>query len=88
MGYRRLGAILVGPTRVAVWGAEGREALSRAYALRARLSDRERYHIEGIYADAVEQDFEKAVTAYLALLEKYPNDGVALNNLGRAYQLL
>jgi len=52
------------------------------------LSDRERYNVEGLYADGVEQDFEKAATAYLALLARYPNDMTALNNLGRAYENL
>ncbi len=31
-------------------GAEGRDALRRAYALRERLTERERYHIEALHA--------------------------------------
>jgi tetratricopeptide (TPR) repeat protein/tRNA A-37 threonylcarbamoyl transferase component Bud32 len=86
MGYRRLAALYLNTP--ATTTAQGREAIIRAYALRDRLSDRERYQVEGLYADGVEQDFEKAATAYMALLERYPTDNIALNNLGRAFIFL
>ena len=86
MGYRRLGALLLNTP--AITGTEGRAALVRAYALRDRLSQRERYQIEGLHAISVEHDYEKAATAYSALLEWYPNDAIALNNLGLALELL
>jgi tetratricopeptide (TPR) repeat protein len=86
MAYRRLAALFLNSP--AITGAEGREALIRAYALRDHLSERERYQVEGLYADGVEQDFEKAATAYLALLERYPNDAMALNNLARVFFIL
>ena len=83
MAWRRMGAYMLRPGRGQ--GAEGRDALRRAYALRKRLAERERYHIEALHAGYVEQDDEKAVTAYLTILDKYPRDGTALNNLGVAY---
>jgi tetratricopeptide (TPR) repeat protein len=84
MAYRRLGAYR---------GNRGEDelekaALSRAYELRTRLSERERYHVEALYASSVELDEEGAVTALLALLEKYPTDGTALNNIAISYGLL
>ncbi len=83
MAWRRLGAFMSRPGRGQ--GAEGRDALRRAYALRERLADRERYHVEALHAVYVEQDEEKAITAYLTILDKYPRDGTALNNVGVSY---
>jgi tetratricopeptide (TPR) repeat protein/tRNA A-37 threonylcarbamoyl transferase component Bud32 len=85
MAYRRLGAYMTNPGQVEFLGTQGRAALARAYALRDRLSDRERYHVEALYAVRVDSDNERAVTAYLALLEKYPKDPTALNNIAVSY---
>ncbi|OGU34471.1 MAG: hypothetical protein A3K13_13475 [Gemmatimonadetes bacterium RIFCSPLOWO2_12_FULL_68_9] len=86
MAWRRLGAYKTNPNLVFQMGASGDSALRRAYALRDRLSDRERYHVEAMYWSRAEHQPEKAVTSYLALLEKYPNDGTAWNNLAVQYQ--
>jgi tetratricopeptide (TPR) repeat protein len=86
MAWRRMGAYML---RAGVGrGDEGRDALRRAYALREPLPERERYHIEALHASRVEGDDEKAVTAYLSILDKYPRDRVALNNIGVAYTRL
>ncbi len=83
MAYRRLGAYLGNPgTRRR---ARGDSMLTRAYELRDQLSDRERYHVEALYAARVEGDYEQSVTSYLALLEKHPNDATALNNIAVTY---
>jgi tetratricopeptide (TPR) repeat protein len=87
MAYRRLGAYY-GNRSDFQSEVKGDTALRRAYALRDRLSDRERYHVEGLYASNVELDDEKAVTAYLALLEKYPADPTGLNNIAVSYSSL
>ncbi len=86
MAWRRMGALLLRPGRGQ--RDEGRDALRRAYALRERLAGRERYHVEAVHAVFNEQDDEKAVTAYLTILDKYPRDRTALNNLGVAYARL
>jgi tetratricopeptide (TPR) repeat protein len=52
------------------------------------LSYRERYLVEATYASSIERDAEKSVTAYLAVLERYPTDGTALNNIGIEYSVL
>ena len=88
MAYRRMGTLMTNTGFVGLLGERGRAALTRAYELRDRLSDVERYFVEAMYAGRVENDNEQAVTAYLAILEKHPNDGTALNNLGIQYAFL
>jgi tetratricopeptide (TPR) repeat protein len=83
MAWRRMGALMARPG--VGREAESRDAMRRAYALRERLAARERYHVEALHAVYVEQDDKKAVTAYLTILDKYPRDATALNNLGVAY---
>lgn len=84
MAWRKLGAAYQNRRDIAPMV----EALSRAYALRDRLTDRERYHTIATYASEVEWQPEKAVQAYLTLLEKYPDDRTALHNLGLTYGYL
>jgi tetratricopeptide (TPR) repeat protein len=62
-----------------------REAATRAYELRDLLTDRERYLTIGTYHFVVTGDVEAGITAYRALLDQYPNDAWALNNLALLY---
>jgi tetratricopeptide (TPR) repeat protein len=62
-----------------------REAATRAYELRDLLTDRERYITIGTYHSTVTGDVEAGITAYRALLDQYPNDAWALNNLANLY---
>jgi len=74
--------------KLATADPERREtAATRAYELRDRMTDRERYHAIGLYHIYVDDDFDAAVTAYSTLLDLYPEDAWALNNLGQAYAL-
>ena len=50
-----------------------------------RLTDRERHFTLGDYYLVVKPDLPRAATAYEAILEDYPNDREALNNLGNVY---
>jgi len=88
MAWRRMGAYMTTNAQLADMRAEGIAALRRAYALRDRLSQRERYHVEALYFSNVENDPERAVTSYLALLEKYPDDATAWNNIAVSYDVL
>ncbi|HET9515823.1 MAG TPA: protein kinase, partial [Gemmatimonadales bacterium] len=78
MAWRRLGVTL---------GNQGRDtarrnlAYTRAWELRDRLSPRERYHTEATYTAWVRHDTAAAIGAYQAVLEKFPDDYAALNNL-------
>jgi serine/threonine-protein kinase len=58
------------------------EAITRAYTLRDRLTERERYGAEAQYFEWVLGDRARARAAYQALLAIHPDDSAALTNLG------
>jgi tetratricopeptide (TPR) repeat protein len=62
-----------------------RAAATRAYELRDVLTDRERYMTVGTYHGYVTLDNDAAITAYRTLLEQYPDDAWALNNVALQY---
>ncbi len=61
------------------------KAREKAFELRDRVSERERFLIEGDYYWTSQKTFAKAVEAYSKLLELYPDDPIALTNLGGVY---
>jgi tetratricopeptide (TPR) repeat protein len=77
-------------SRLAVYqsglGAEEESLASseRAYRLRGRVSERERYHIEAIY-HRVRLDYDAALQAFRALAVLYPTDPDAQKRLGENY---
>ena len=85
MAWRKLGTILGNRS---VDRARSVEALERAFAHRDRLTERERYQVEGIYHYNLGQDVPRAIQAYENLLELDPSDSYALNNLGVTYGYL
>jgi tetratricopeptide (TPR) repeat protein/tRNA A-37 threonylcarbamoyl transferase component Bud32 len=85
MAYRKLGIILRNLNRDP---DRAERAFVKAFELRDRLSERERYLAEAAYHDYVRRDRQAAIDAYRTLLEKYPTDRIALNNLAVAYSLL
>jgi tetratricopeptide (TPR) repeat protein len=60
-------------------------AATRAYELRDLLTDRERYMTMGTYHGYVTLDNDAAINAYRTLLEQYPEDAWALNNIALQY---
>jgi tetratricopeptide (TPR) repeat protein len=64
------------------------ENTRKAYELRERVSDRERFYIESHYYHLVTGDLEKARQVYELWAQTYPRDDVPPNNLGRIYQRL
>ena len=84
MAYRRLGVMLRNVGRDT---ARQTAALTRAFSLRDRLSARERYQAEATYHSTVTRDTAKAIAAYRAVLDQYPDDRVAGNNLGLIYRV-
>ncbi len=78
MAYRKLGV-------TALNRAERVAALTKAYEHRERLTARERNQTLGTYYTVVRDDEEGAIAAYRAVLETYPYDYVALNNLALIY---
>jgi len=67
------------------FSAARRNARQKAFELRARVSERERYLIEGDYYWSSEKTLDKAIEAYRELLELYPGDFIATTNLGGVY---
>ena len=61
---------------VSVWGP----SMTRAYELRDRLTDRERYLAIASYHGYLTDEPEQSLTAYEAMLDLDPNDYYALNN--------
>ncbi|HET8624401.1 MAG TPA: serine/threonine-protein kinase [Gemmatimonadales bacterium] len=82
MAYRKLGAALqfTGPRDRML------TAYTKAYELRDRLPERERYHARAMYEWTVRNDAAKAAATYQAVLAVYPDDPIALHNLASTYQ--
>jgi eukaryotic-like serine/threonine-protein kinase len=82
MAHRRLAVVLSNrgedPARMRV-------AVQRAYDLRHRLTEVERYHTIAVYHNYVTHDIDRALEAYRNLLDVHPYDATALNNLGVTY---
>ncbi len=65
--------------------SEAKEYLEKAFELKDRLSDRERYLIEAEFYRYSERTYDKAIEAYKKLLDLYPTDTIANSNLGVLY---
>jgi class 3 adenylate cyclase/Flp pilus assembly protein TadD len=61
------------------------ENIKKAYELRERVSEREKFYIESHYYDFVTGDLEKARQVYELWAQTYPRDYVPANNLGAIY---
>jgi len=83
MAYARMGISYygMGETR------KSADLLNKAYALREHATERERLYITATFA-MNQDDFPDGVEGYKALLNAYPNDPAALNNLGILYSLM
>ena len=65
-----------------------RETIQKAMELRDRISDRERYQIEGNFYYQSEKTYEKAIEAFNKLLELYPDDDLGNHYLGLIFRNL
>jgi len=68
--------------------AEGMAALRKAYELRDRASEREKFYIEAHYYDEVVVDFEKALDVYMQWSQTYPRDSAPYSNAALASSAL
>jgi len=66
--------------------SEEKKFLKKAMELSDRLSDREKYYIQGGYYLQSEKTHDKAIKAYEKLLELYPDDTSGHNDLGILYR--
>lgn len=82
MAYRKVAIILnnEGEQR-----ARAVEAASKAYEFRDRLTERERYLVTAAYHTVVTGNTDQQISAYRTVLDMYPDDTYALNNLGVIY---
>lgn len=64
------------------------ESLGKAYALRATVSERERFYIESHYQQFVTGDMEAARKTLELWAATYPRDDIPPNNLGFIYAIL
>jgi serine/threonine protein kinase/Flp pilus assembly protein TadD len=62
--------------------------LQRAYELRDRVSDRERYRFSAYYYALVDGELDRAVETYQLWAEDYPRDNVPRSMLGTIYGYL
>jgi len=81
MAYRKL-AVLLSNSGGSL--ADQVEATTRAYELRDRLTERERYLADAYYHNLVTLDLDAEIQAYETVLERYPDDQAALNNIALA----
>ncbi|HXV85267.1 MAG TPA: tetratricopeptide repeat protein, partial [Gemmatimonadales bacterium] len=79
MAYRKLGVMLGNNFEQR---QRATEALTKAYQHRDRLTDREGAYATAMYFTRVTGERERGIAAYRTLLERYPDDGIALNNTG------
>jgi len=67
---------------------DAEQYLKKAYDLRDRTSEREKFYIAGHYYDVVTNDEEKAVDLYKQWISVYARDNIPYDNLSLAYQNL
>jgi len=68
--------------------SEGMVAMRKAYELRDRASEREKFYIEAHYYDEVAVDQEKALAVYEQWLQTYPRDSVPYDDAALASMAL
>jgi serine/threonine protein kinase/tetratricopeptide (TPR) repeat protein len=67
------------------YSAEARKCFQKAFELSDRVSDRERYIIQGDYYRESQKTYDKAIEVYNQLLTLYPEDAIGNNNLAMLY---
>ncbi len=81
MAYATLGVAESNLGRV----TDSSKALTQAYQLRDRTSEREKLYIQAHYYDEVTLDFDKTIQVYDAWRQTYPRDTLPLDNLSLLY---
>ena len=69
-------------------GGRGAEFMRKAYDLREKVSERERFIIEGAYYYFVTKEMEKAAQAWELWQQTYPRDGSAYTSMGIVFWAL
>ena len=66
----------------------GAEYTKKAYSLRDRASEAEKFYIDSHYYDNVTGDTEQSIQVYQLWTQTYPRDSIPFNNLGVGYAQL
>lgn len=66
---------------------EAKKRLQKAFELSDRVSERERFYIQGAFYFQSEKTYEKANETYSELLKLYPEDMIGNNNIGAVYSV-
>jgi eukaryotic-like serine/threonine-protein kinase len=66
----------------------GADYTKKAYDLRDRASEVERFYIDSHYYDNVEGNIESSIRVYQLWIDAYPHDTIPRNNLGVDYQFI
>jgi len=69
-------------------GKQAEESIKKAFALKERASERERFYISAHYYDEVSGEVEKTIETYEQWRQTYSRDSVPWDNLGLAYRSL
>jgi tetratricopeptide (TPR) repeat protein len=85
MAHRKLAVVL---QNQAERRSRAVEAATKAYENRERLTERERYLVTAAYHSVVTGNRDQVISAYRTVLDMYPTDYYALNNLGVIYSEL
>jgi serine/threonine protein kinase/tetratricopeptide (TPR) repeat protein len=81
MAFATLGQVETNVGQAAI----GTEYTKKAYALRDRASEAERFYIDSHYYDNVQGDLPKGNEVYQLWTQTYPRDAIPFNNLGVSY---
>jgi tetratricopeptide (TPR) repeat protein len=81
MGYARLGTVYSNVVEI----TRGAENTRKAYELRGRTSEQERFYISASYQNSVTGNLEAARATYELWAHTYPSDDTPLVNLGNIY---
>jgi serine/threonine protein kinase/predicted Zn-dependent protease len=68
--------------------SERKKYIGKALELSDRLSDAERYQIQGDFYSDSEKTYDRAIEAFNSLIELYPDNTLASHNLGLLYYYL
>jgi len=67
-------------------GKQAEESIKKAFALKERASERERFYISAHYYDEVSGEVEKTIATYEQWRQTYSRDSVPLDNSALAYR--
>jgi serine/threonine protein kinase/tetratricopeptide (TPR) repeat protein len=84
MAYATLGQVQTNMGERSV----GAEYTKKAYTLRDRASEAEKFYIDSHYYDNVTGDVDQGIQVYQLWTQTYPRDAIPWNNLGVSYSLL